>query len=326
MFGLSSIDLPPVAQFEVNADSLCQEGCLDLLNTSLGSPTSWEWSFPGSSTPVWSGPAPGPICYPSAGSYSYSLIVSNASGTDTAVGQVTVLDAETPDLGADTSFCQGDQVILQSSTAISNPLWNTGEIAPEITVTSPGIYWLESSGFCPGRDSILITENPIPTLTLGDPVQNICQGESLLLIAGPPFQNYVWNTGSIDFSLSIEESGLYTVTAESLGCTNQSSVQVNVDPCGCTVTIPNAFTPNNDGLNDLFRPVVNCVVERYLMRVWNRWGELIYQSEDASQYWDGTYRGQPQELGTFVWHLELTYQDKGKVKSRDASGTVTLIP
>mgnify|MGYP000122276890 CR=1 FL=1 len=327
MFGISAVEEPPTAQFEVDADSLCAGSCLNFVNTSIGGPTSYEWSFPGSSTLSVSVPVPGPICYELPGSYPYWLAVSNSLGTDTAFGNVMVEAVQQPDLGADTSYCQGQSLTLSSATAVGQPLWSDGSTSPELLVSAPGLYWLESAGFCPGRDSVQVAEIELPAITLGPPQAILCEGDTLFLNAGDPSFSYTWNTGATGASLLVLEDGLYTVTALNDGCPAEASLDVAFEICGCTVTIPNAFTPNQDGLNDRFRPVANCGgIERYTLQIWNRWGVVVYQSQDPFLGWDGTFRGKKQELGSYVWQLEISFQDKGRVRTRSSTGTLTLIP
>ncbi|MBI1191960.1 MAG: T9SS type B sorting domain-containing protein [Bacteroidetes bacterium] len=327
MFGISAVEEPPTAEFIVDADSLCEGACLNFVNTSFGGPTAYEWNFPGSLTPSIGDAAPGPVCYETAGTYPYWLAVSNSLGSDTAFGSVVVEATQLPDLGNDTSYCQGQSLTLASSTAVDQPLWSDGSSSPELLVTEPGLYWLEATGFCPGRDSIEIAELELPMLNLGPPTANLCEGDTLFLDAGDPAYTYSWNTGATGASLMVLEDGLYTVTASNEGCSAEASLEVAFEICGCTVTVPNAFTPNQDGLNDRFRPVANCGgIERYALQVWNRWGEVVYQSQDPFTGWDGTYRGKSQELGSYIWHLEVTFQDQGRLRTRTATGTLTLIP
>jgi gliding motility-associated-like protein len=87
------------------------------------------------------------------------------------------------------------------------------------------------------------------------------------------------------------------------------------------VYVPNAFTPNSDGKNDVLRPTAVQVVEITYFRVFNRWGELIYQTNSFDGGWDGTYKGQLQPCDTYVWIFEGK-DTNGKVIS--AKGTTTL--
>lgn len=103
------------------------------------------------------------------------------------------------------------------------------------------------------------------------------------------------------------------------GCKNADSVFVNVEPC-CTVLIPNAFTPNGDRLNDRFNPVTTGHQEIVMFRVVNRWGNQVYESANTDDDgWDGTWKGVPQDMGTYNYYLKYkcldgnTYEMKGDV-------------
>jgi gliding motility-associated-like protein len=85
---------------------------------------------------------------------------------------------------------------------------------------------------------------------------------------------------------------------------------------------PNAFTPNGDGINDVFKPVFYGPVSSYTLTIFNRWGQMIFKSRDPGKGWDGTMSGVPQPDDTYVWNC--LYQLLGN-KPDDKSGTVVLI-
>lgn len=80
----------------------------------------------------------------------------------------------------------------------------------------------------------------------------------------------------------------------------------------CYIAVPNAFTPNGDGLNDYLYPLNAFKADNLEFKVYNRLGQLVYSSKDWTQKWDGTIKGEPQDSGTFVWTLKYTHQDTGK--------------
>ena len=90
----------------------------------------------------------------------------------------------------------------------------------------------------------------------------------------------------------------------------------------CVLNMPNAFTPNADGLNDLFRVKYPFPVKEFNMSIYNQWGQKIYSSADIQKGWDGTYKGNNASSGIYVWTITLT-DTRGKTQS--AKGTVTLI-
>ena len=91
----------------------------------------------------------------------------------------------------------------------------------------------------------------------------------------------------------------------------------------CLIEIPTAFTPNNDGLNDYFRPHNALKADSYEFKVYNRWGQLVFASNDWQQKWDGRIKGVVQTTGVYVWMLSYTNRDTKQPVFR--KGTVTLI-
>ncbi|MFL5773811.1 MAG: gliding motility-associated C-terminal domain-containing protein [Flavisolibacter sp.] len=113
----------------------------------------------------------------------------------------------------------------------------------------------------------------------------------------------------------------YTVT-DSLGCKNSIEKTVKVYS-SCYLAVPTGFTPNHDGRNDFFGPLNAIKAEKLDFRVYNRWGQLVYQTNNWKQGWDGTMKGSPQETGVYVWFLSFT--DRDTKEKRQMKGTVTLI-
>lgn len=91
----------------------------------------------------------------------------------------------------------------------------------------------------------------------------------------------------------------------------------------CLIAVPTAFTPNNDGLNDYFRPHNALKADNYEFKVFNRWGQLVFHSRNWREKWDGKINGRLQGTGVFVWMLSYTHRDTGKKVFQ--KGTVTLI-
>ncbi len=95
-----------------------------------------------------------------------------------------------------------------------------------------------------------------------------------------------------------------------------------VTPGICTLFVPSAFTPNGDGLNDLFKPVCNCVPEVYNWFVYNRWGEEVFRASRTAEQWDGNYRGKKAGTGLYVYRV--VYRFAGK-STKEQAGRINLI-
>ena len=83
--------------------------------------------------------------------------------------------------------------------------------------------------------------------------------------------------------------------------------------------IPNAFTPNGDGKNDRFGPIINCNVTSYHLMIFNRWGQMVFDTVDANDKWDGNFKGVPADVGDYFYSLTFagpkgnTYSYKGDI-------------
>jgi gliding motility-associated-like protein len=113
----------------------------------------------------------------------------------------------------------------------------------------------------------------------------------------------------------------YVVT-DSYGCEKAITKPMKIYS-SCTVFVPNAFTPNGDGLNDFFKIMNGVKTARFTLKIFNRWGQPVYETKNWKQGWDGYYKGQLQATGTFVWMIQYTDVKSGKLIER--KGTVTLI-
>lgn len=92
------------------------------------------------------------------------------------------------------------------------------------------------------------------------------------------------------------------------------------------IGIPNAFTPNGDGLNDEFRIVSNIILDEFLMQIFNRWGQLVYETSDQHKGWDGTYNGNKLKTGSYVWKISYKFEHGGSYNNNAVkTGTVTII-
>jgi len=169
-----------------------------------------------------------------------------------------------------------------------------------------------------------------PFLDLADEIQ-IEQGESANLnpiYLGPNPDGIMWfpleniDCGNcLETTVSPELTTLYNLEiAVTQNCVVTDSILIIVNPAG--LFLPTAFSPNNDGANDEFRPL-NDNLESYNISIYNRWGELVYRSDDFLEGWDGIYKGQNAGIGVYTYSAEYRFENQTENKS--FSGNVTLI-
>ena len=150
----------------------------------------------------------------------------------------------------------------------------------------------------------------------------ISLGQQLVLITtGGPFNHYIWNTGDTTQSISVTEAGNYWLLAtDTIGCESRDTISINSS--NSFVLFPNAFTPNADRDNDVFRPVSNNVI-RFHMAVFNQWGQLVFETNDIKNGWEGMINGKDCVAGLYVY--AATYEFKNLRETKTARGSFTLL-
>ena len=224
-------------------------------------------------------------------------------------------------ISRDTSLCSGQTIALDAGISGTGYLWSTGATTQSITVNRGGIYTVTvSTGVCRSENSIRVV-NPGSVSLGGDTV--ICGNTGLTLSPGVPDARYHWQDNSTDSVYYVLSSGIYAVTITTNCGINTSQKNVVIYPNDCMLSIPTGFSPNGDGKNDVFRAVSYCPVDKFSMQVYDRWGQLIFESNDITEGWDGTFKGKNQPLGVFVYTAQFYNKCKGAMDK--VSGNVTLL-
>ncbi len=269
-----------------------------------------------------------------AGTYIVSISALNQCGLDNGFKQITVYDYPDAHAGNDTTICAGDEITLYAKPGEGFYQWSAGgttvslkdsvKLSPNIQTTY--ILNVNNQANCASQDTVVIYVE-YPTV-LNDSF-NICAGESVELDAGISGVQYLWNTGSNTQKIMVNDTGTYFVTILSPNkiCDDLHYFDVNDKNCEVFIAIPNAFTPNADGHNDLLN-IFGSNIATLEVYIYNRWGEEIWFSDDASMIndlskgWDGSYKGVPQIMGTYTYYVKATSIDGEIIKKY---GNITLI-
>ena len=234
------------------------------------------------------------------------------------------------ELGNDTVLCLSAQLRLAPPYAYSAYQWSNGSIDSFIFIDKPGLYVLTVTDKCnvASTDSILI-EKPVKSLSINKPGL-ICVGDSTFLKATPGFNSYSWEPRSYISDISLPNiaafpkiTTVYSLTAiDTYKCEYNETVKVEVVECLNTIFFPNAFSPNYDGLNDTYRPIVNGNLQEYDFSIYNRFGQQVFITKEVNASWNGKQNGQMQPTGAFAWRCHYKFRN-GIIK--DACGTLLLI-
>ena len=192
-------------------------------------------------------------------------------------------------------------------------------------------FWLAAFNECGLTiDTVNVIFNGEIISELGEDT-TICDLDTIVLDAYSPAATYLWSTGdTIDTIMNAQVSQLYVVTVTQGLCQTIESKRVDLSNVlcpgiDCSLKVGNVFTPNGDGVNDLFRVRSDCDIETFGLNIYNRWGQLIHHSDNAMYGWDGTVYGEPASEG--VYYYELVFKDTVivAVDNLDFRGSITLI-
>lgn len=223
-------------------------------------------------------------------------------------------------LGIDTALCEGITKQLNAFNAGATYVWQDNSNNAGFVISQPGRYHVtvDLQG-CRSSDTIQVSYQYKPAFTLGADRQ-LCTGQQLMLDPVIRSGNFSWQNGSTNPLLTVNQPGTYQLTV-----TNQCGSytdEVNILKGLCRLIMPNAFTPNNDRINNLFRVKHPEYIKTFSMTVYNRWGQVIFQTTDPYKGWDGTYKNGPQPIGNYLWIISLTDFDGNK---ESAKGNVLLL-
>ena len=222
------------------------------------------------------------------------------------------------DIPQDTLLCPGDSIII-SLPGDFDFRWQDGSLENPYSIRQAGTYWvaIQDSG-CVVQDTTIVQDVSFQPV-LPDAL-SLCEGETLELDI--PYDIVGWDDGSIDPHRILDGPGVYWLDYLDQGCLFRDSMQVVAGYCeDCRVYVPNIFSPNGDGHNDVLAIQTNCTLSTFSWQIWDRWGTLVFSTRDPSASWDGRVGQSMAPVGVYVFRMNgLT--PNGEVRDQ---GTITLI-
>ncbi len=167
---------------------------------------------------------------------------------------------------------------------------------------------------------------PYPVVDLGKDTVLCYQGAPIYLVNLEERQEgsrYAWSTGDTGLQFKVVHPGHYSLSVTSKeGCMTREDIEVRKD---CYIDIPNAFSPDNDGINDYFFPrqLLSRSLKRFRMQIFNRWGQLIFETQNTSgRGWDGRFNGREQPQGVYLYLVDIELDN---MRTEQYKGNVTLL-
>jgi len=259
------------------------------------------------------------------GVYFVKATTSNGCSSFDTLALLSLYDLPQPNLGPDSLVCIGQPRILNGGNQYTSYLWNTGSVNNSIVVNQTGQFWLTVTDVngCKGSDTTFVPALKSPPGGFLGRDTSICSYGIVQLEPSMHFGLQLWSNGATSSGITIHQPGIYWLeVTDDNGCKGRDTIIIGQKDCMEGLFVPSAFTPNNDGLNDLFTPMAFGDIRTFRFRVYNRWGEVVFETATPGTGWNGNYNGKKQDSNVFVW--SCTYQLNGQ-KVEQRSGKVVLI-
>lgn len=275
-----------------------------------------------------------------SGTYSVDVMTP----CDVASDQIVIIIGDNPlsvSINGPSLICDDEvvQLIAEANNA-DTYLWSTGDTMPQIQTVFPGLYSVTVTGGCNGMEveiaTIALQASNSPQIDIegGNGEGLFCIGDTAILEAqGLGFDSLIWSTGETIEQIVVD-SGLVTLSAFNTCGTTIDSVFVRYIDCDtmeCIVMAPNVFTPNGDNTNDTFGPLSTCeddALLNYNMKIYDRWGKLVFESSESTNVWDGNYNGKPAATEAYFYLIQYsspTGPPSVRREIKTIQGNVTLV-
>ncbi len=298
-------------------------------------------------TSTWSTGTNGDTIHVATSGYYWVEVNNHGCKTSDSV-MITIVDSPYAVPYIKPDLCINDTTTLRISDQsgnIAHYYWSFGgAVVLNTTVTDTagpftvkwidtGTYVISLSGITPegcisdtAYDTVRV--HPLPNAVIADSNHISCIGDPVALQATvvDPAYSYTWLPSDFfddPYAATVTGNILYSadvtlIVTNSYGCKAEASITFMADSC-CMLALPEGFTPNGDGKNDLFRPITKQNVEIQEFRIFNRWGNCVYDAKGANAAWDGTYKGEKQDMNVFYYYIKYLCSGSKRMKKGEAT-------
>lgn len=308
-----------------------------LLHLDTAPSLSYSWSSP-------EGPISNsndPIVIPLGDTAYYGTVTTNLGCTDTDTVLVLLTLPDPPVQYTDSICPGGTNTIILESDSTGTYSWSTGSTEYYAEINDTGTYFLNVEtlfSVCPHSVIYNVTAaQPNAPIMLTD---SVCPGgaEYIRLQADAP-GDFEWSTGQVNPSIYVNDPGIYIVNIFSNDAPCPRILHFTITPDTCIVVppdtipyeevwawVPNSFTANEDGMNEVFGPVFSNtdLVRDYRFIIYDRWGNTVFTSTDPFEKWTGSFRGGQYFLADGIYNWQLVFRGAFEVNSKSSTGVVIL--
>ncbi len=314
------IDTTEMVDFDLGND--IEIPCDQIGNVLLEAPTGMDCY-------LWSdGSVTSSISVTEEGKYWVEVLKGCAFGSDTINVKLTN-NIFTIDLGNDTTLCEGESLLL---SVISDPFaeyhWQDGSTFSYFEVLEAGTYFVDVKiGECVDSDTIFVDYSPLPKVSLGNDTTLCLDDELVLNAADDGLFFYQWQDNSSESEILVSQPGLYSVLVANECGIASDQIAIDFKDCDhCAIFIPNTFSPNYDGVNDNFRVYSACQFDYFNLKIFNRWGGVLFEGNAIDEVWSGNFKDNENDPSVYVFLLQYEFiNERGDRISGMRSGGVTLL-
>lgn len=334
------------ADFTVSKDTTCASDTIVVTFTGQApSGAAFTWNFNGANIISGSGSGPYQVQWPSEGAKEIELKLDNDNCSATSKKKVFLKYAPIAYFNTHMNGCTNEPIEVTADVVqYVSYSWSFGG-ADIISGSGYGPYELKWNE--PGLKVIklILTNNQCNSLPFIDTIDvhnapeariegltsnDVCSQDTLTLSTKPGNNfTYQWlperffpvNNANEVVAVISGEGYIRLRVTDDAGCTSSDSMYLNTRAC-CDMFLPDAFTPNGDGKNDIFRARAEGARELFHLRIANRWGQIVFDTSDPTQGWDGRFRGEPQGIGTYQYYVRFKCSG-GEMNEK--SGSITLL-
>jgi gliding motility-associated-like protein len=231
-------------------------------------------------------------------------------------------------LGNDTIQCIGKSIVLNAGNGFKAYTWQDGSTLSTFTTVNTGLFYVAVKDSCNNifNDSVYIKANPkkLDLIQTG----NLCEYDTAKILLPNQFTNYSWQPvtssliGNNILLLFPTDNTVYTISAESHNnCRIADTLLIKKKDCYGALYFPTAFSPDNNGINDIYKPGAMGILESYQISIFNRYGQMVFTTKNILSGWDGKYKGSLVP-GTYTWVCSYTFRSR---KAETETGSFILI-
>jgi hypothetical protein len=323
------ISLPLNADFQILDSVQCQGIPFEFRRNSIGNDVS-NWHFDGGVPESQHGIFNIKTSISAVGKHQITHYIGRGVCSDTTFKQVYVIPSPSPLSFNGGAICEGDSLLLEINPIDTSLIlnWDDGSPLKEIWLKEEGEYGykIENSEGCYTESGFSIDFHPFHDFKLlGE--KTPCFGE-IPVISLKNVQNYqhvLWNTGSKETNITIENDGWYKVTVKEGECEKKDSLEVIFTHCDtCKVYAPSVFIIDSD-VNGQFTFQSNCTITALDLRILDRWGSLVFQTNQPDFRWLGLASGKPVEQGIFIYEATMTLEINSRKEKMKKKGDILVL-